>query len=326
MSESVDNFLAHHGVKGMKWGVTRQDLDGGGKQVSEKKIEKLDKKFEKTGSSQKSYFKAYNHMADRMNKTEIDRINNDPRFKGKDMTQPSKLRDAYYKEYSSTATRILNEASASMIGTNASGTKKVTFEYDVDKDNFPRAFIDDVNVKHSADRPEVKLKFDKLGHISNMVLPDLEHSEELGTFLEHHGVKGMKWGQRRREVKAQREATTAKAEAAGYSRGTRFSDQQNIGNRGVRKIENRIAAGESIRSARTKEYASSTAKGLAVAAAIFATPIAIGAASRGLSGLSNNINTRRGAAAAATLLADTRGLTSYNTVGMAFNAATGTWR
>lgn len=151
-------------------------------------------------------------------------------------------------------------------------------------------------------------------------------SESVDNFLAHHGVKGMKWGQRRREVKAQREETTAKAAEAGYSRGTRFSDQQNIGYRGVRKIENRIVKGESIRSARTKEYASSTAKGLAVAAVIIGTPIAIGAASKGLSGLSNNINTRRGAAAAATLLADTRGLTPYNTVGMAFNAATGTWR
>lgn len=150
--------------------------------------------------------------------------------------------------------------------------------------------------------------------------------EDVDNFLAHYGVKGMKWGQRRREIKAQRAETTAKAAEAGYSRGTRFSDQQNIGNRAVRKIENRVVKGETVRSARAKEYAASTAKGLAAAAVVIGTPIAIGAASKGLSGLSNSINAKRGAAAAATLLADSRGLTSYNTLGMAFDAATRTWR
>lgn len=323
---SIDDFLAHHGVKGMKWGV-RNDNDGIGQKATTKKIEKLDKKFEKTATSQKTYFKAYNAMADRMNKTEIDRINNDPRFKGKDMNQPSKLRDAYYKEYSQTATRVLNEASASLIGTNASGTKKVTFEYDVEKDGFPRAFIDDVNVKHADGRPEILLKFDKNGLITSISFPgNLEHSEEITNFLAHYGVRGMKWGQRRRAVKAERVENRDKAAASGYSPSSRFGDYKNIGIRGVRKIEKRIAGGESIRAARTKEYASSMARGLAVAAAIIATPIAIGAASRGLTNVSHNINAKRGAAAAATILADTRGLTPYSTVALAFNSATNSWR
>lgn len=151
-------------------------------------------------------------------------------------------------------------------------------------------------------------------------------ADNVDNFLAHYGVRGMKWGQRRRAVKAERKANTEKAAKAGYSSASRFNDQQNIGNRNVRKIEKRIASGETVRSARAKEYASSTAKGLAVATVIIGTPIAIGAASRGLTGLSNNINAKRGAAAAAKLLADTRGLTPYNTVGMAFNAATNSWR
>lgn len=167
-------------------------------------------------------------------------------------------------------------------------------------------------------------------------------STEVDDFLTHYGVKGMKWGVsrardsmksaagKRREKKAavlkERVQNRDAATNAGYSRGQRRSDFENLGRGGMRRIEKRIASGESIGSARTKEYASSTAKGLAVGAAILGTPKVIGAASRGLSGVATKINAKRGAEAAAKLLADSKGLTSYKTVALAFDEATGRYR
>ncbi len=171
-------------------------------------------------------------------------------------------------------------------------------------------------------------------------------------FLAHYGVKGMKWGvsraasgvssagssvrstvkdavNRQREknavTKAERKANFEGAREAGYSPRMRAEDLNDVGLRGTRRIEKRIAAGERIGMARFKETAASTARGLAIGTAVLGTPIAIGATSVGLSNLASSINAKRGAAAAATLLADTKGLTSYKTVALSYNAAKGMW-
>lgn len=171
-------------------------------------------------------------------------------------------------------------------------------------------------------------------------------------FLEHYGVKGMKWGVRKAVsgaqiagnavsntvrdavqkqraknavTKAERKANFEKAREAGYSSRMRNQDLNEIGVRGTRRIEKRIAGGERIGTARFKESMASTARGFAVGTAILATPIAIGAASQGLSNLASGINTKRGAEAAAKLFADNKGLTSYKTVALSFNAAKGMW-
>ena len=153
-------------------------------------------------------------------------------------------------------------------------------------------------------------------------MTDTETVDEIDDFLAHYGVKGMKWGQRRAEVKAQRKENSEKAAEAGYSPKSRSADIVNIGNRGVRNIEKRVVRGESVDSARTKEYGVSAAKGLAAAGVILATPIALSAASRKLTSIRMDRATRE----VANMLADERGLTSYRTLGLAFNAATGTWR
>lgn len=179
---------------------------------------------------------------------------------------------------------------------------------------------------------------------------------DLDNFLEHYGVKGMKWGvrkaasgvasgvasassaakagvrdavqrskEKRAVTKAERKENFEKAREAGYSARMRNQDLDDVGIRGTRRIEKRIANGERIGMARFKESVATTARGMAVGAAIIATPIAIGAASKGLSGLANDINTKRGAEAARNLFADNKGLTSYQTVALSYNAAKGSW-
>jgi hypothetical protein len=175
---------------------------------------------------------------------------------------------------------------------------------------------------------------------------------DVDNFLEHYGVKGMRWGvrkaatgvvnasrsanagvkdaiQRVREkragVKADRKANFEAARNRGYSEKMRRVDLEDVGSRRTRRIEKRIADGEKIGVARFKERALSMAEGMAVGTAILATPLAIGATSVGLSNLASNINAKRGAEAARNLLADTKGLTSYSTVALSFNAAKGIW-
>lgn len=175
---------------------------------------------------------------------------------------------------------------------------------------------------------------------------------DVDNFLEHYGVKGMKWGvrkaasgiasatssasagvrdavqrskERRENTKAERKANFETARDAGYTPRMRNQDIDGIGIRGTRRIEKRIAGGERIGTARFKETAASTARGFAIGTAILATPIAIGATSQGLSNLASNINAKRGAEAARQLFADSKGLTSYSTVALSFNAAKGLW-
>lgn len=175
---------------------------------------------------------------------------------------------------------------------------------------------------------------------------------DVDNFLAHYGVKGMRWGvrkaasgiasattsatagvkdavqrskEKRAVTKAERKANFEAARDAGYTSKMRNQDLDDIGIRGTRRIEKRIAGGERIGTARFKETAASTARGFAIGTAILATPIAIGMTSQGLSNLANNINAKRGAEAARQLFADNKGLTSYSTVALSFNAAKGLW-
>lgn len=151
-------------------------------------------------------------------------------------------------------------------------------------------------------------------------------TDNVDDFLAHYGVKGMKWGQRRATRVQERKDNAKIAIDAGYTKKKRALDASNIGAKGVYRVDKRIARGEDIRKARTKEYASSTARGVAVGAAILAVAYGPALANAGAAGLSKNINAKRGAEAARKLFADNKGLTSYSTVALAFDKATGTFR
>lgn len=131
---------------------------------------------------------------------------------------------------------------------------------------------------------------------------------------------------KRAAVKAERKANSEAANKAGYSSRQRSKDLQDVGRKGVRKIEKRVAGGEKVNTARFKVQVATTARGLAVGSAILAGPVALAIANKGAGDLASHINTKRGAEAARNLLADNRGLTSYATVALTFDKVKGSYK
>jgi hypothetical protein len=193
----VDDILAHHGIKGMRWGVRRQSSPGpagGAPPKAAKKLAKQDKRWARQTGSTQTYVKIYNDGANRVNKN-IDKFN-EP-YKNSDFRKDSPERQAYFAAYSKFATDHFN-AAAQAHGTNPSGTKMVKFHYDVATMDIPRAEI--VDVKHDDTTPAIKLVFDNMGLITGVKIEATAMAQGVDfttEFLSHHGIKGMRWGVRR---------------------------------------------------------------------------------------------------------------------------------
>jgi hypothetical protein len=176
-----ETILEHFGVKGMKWGVRRAD-----------------KKFEKKASSTKVFMQVYDGAAKAYNKHDIARINNSPKYRNKDFSQPSKLRDQYYKEHREALVKRLEESAASM--TNKSGTRRYTVVVNADNS----WDVETTDIKHADDTIRVSVTYDAKGYITAVSLPEVLEQSGLDSdvALEHFGVKGMKWGVRRQQNEA----------------------------------------------------------------------------------------------------------------------------
>lgn len=75
--------------------------------------------------------------------------------------------------------------------------------------------------------------------------------------LEHFGIKGMKWGVRKKQ-----------AFNSGYSSGSRNVDQKKFGNGGVRRISKRMDKGKTLKEARRAERNRQVVTGVATGAAV----------------------------------------------------------
>lgn len=191
MSDTTTNDLVHYGKKGMKWGV-RNDEGHQGERVKTKKLDKLDKKWEKENTGARGYFKIHNAAAQQMNNRVINEINSNPKYKDikdfGDLSHP-KVQE-YHKEFSDAFNREFAQAAVNL-GTNPSGTKKYVMEVDKNDGQIQarlRPIAKDAVHAETDETKELYYEF-KIGSTGRLV----KMEPKMGV-LKHYGVKGMKWG------------------------------------------------------------------------------------------------------------------------------------
>lgn len=181
--DTTVEFLSHYGVPGMKWGHRKA-----------KRLAKKDDKFVKNATSSKTTLAVYNLTADYMNKTGLNRLNNDPKFKDKDLTKDAKLMAAYNKKHEEIYTEAFKASANSM--RSPSGKKQ--YDTKVEGDFL---IISAKDVTHSdTGSSRVRLVRNKKGFVIKIIQEDVvlaQSSTSVDEFLEHYGVPGMKWGQRK---------------------------------------------------------------------------------------------------------------------------------
>ena len=186
------------------------------------------------GKASKKFVKKYNKTYRRAQfkiRKSIRNINNDAKYKDQDFRKDSKLRNEYYSDISKAITQQLN-ASAAKHGR----MRKVQLSFDVDvsksmepswsikqKENFTGRRAEREEAKTASksfshadtDSDPVKVTYDDMGYIIDIEIDEsyfpeeLEHSDAAfvddflmsalvtDDSLEHHGIKGMKWGVRK---------------------------------------------------------------------------------------------------------------------------------
>lgn len=243
--ETVEDVLAHFGVKGMKWGV-RKARDTSGKPSKPEKMSKLtddkgrhltksDEKWVNSSTNHGKGVAAYNKAARAMNDKHIDRINNKPAYKNADFNKDSPLRRKYYKEYEDTFNKEFNSALKETFGDSPSGRYTIKSASNMDSGMLPAWSVEYAEVKHADFEMKVLVTFDK-GRIVKIALgePIIKHYD-VDAFLEHFGVKGMKWGIRKDKLGGSRGSSESASSDAARARAT----QDMIKKHGTSSVDNK---------------------------------------------------------------------------------------
>lgn len=201
----ADEILKHSGVKGMKWGQRRSHFEAQQQAKSDKKEQKVNKKnWERKVKAEKKWavdakdpktlIAVHNRAATQYNTIDIPKINNKKEYRNHDMRQADHpLTKKYFKEHEDAFNKRRDEALDSMVGKSALG---LSLRIRPDGTTY---FIE---LKHVDQPTGIIVKFDESGHIVKFVVtdPEMAHMDSAAKgleFIDHSGVKGMRWGVRR---------------------------------------------------------------------------------------------------------------------------------
>ena len=153
-------------------------------------------------------------------------------------------------------------------------------------------------------------------------IPDLNVEE----FISHYGVPGMKWGKRK--------ASSETPRASGYSDRMVSNDTKRLGKKSVKNINDAVAGGKSLKTARNEEYdrraTQRSKRNAAIVGAgvlgVMYGPLIAEVAVRSLNSAVLAKRTSNGKKYAEQMMRDrTTALTNYDTVHMRFDPTTDIW-
>lgn len=201
---TVDDILEHFGIKGMRWGVRK-----GSDQGPDKKIRKLDAKFEKLANKPDIHMRLWAHSVVTLKKSgDLNKINNKPQYQAakwrlKFGVAKKELQEKYEDEIAGKLLQHLKKNASEIV--NRSGTRQLNIEVAHKKAKVLRAStavwrITTQEIKQAAEGDLViRIIRDEVGRIIDMIpeIDKLEQSSMDDDVLAHFGIKGMKWGQKK---------------------------------------------------------------------------------------------------------------------------------
>ena len=240
-SPAVENILRHYGVKGMRWGVRKAAQEQARAELgaprvrsglkpshykearavnkrareiektslktakAEKKMAKADKKFDKP--SAEVHTKIYNDGIEHFNK-KLDGINNKPEYaaaaKAGTLLNPNHPTTQKYHDEIDVTFKNELRASANRV-TNKAGTRRYKVEI-VQLSQDPHDWgwtLGTEAVQHAMITTKIMAVRDKNGLVVGTKIDSMTQAEDfVSNYLEHYGVKGMKWGTRKADAPA----------------------------------------------------------------------------------------------------------------------------
>lgn len=144
-------------------------------------------------------------------------------------------------------------------------------------------------------------------------------------YLEHYGIKGMHWGQR----KAANAARASIPRQAGYSDGAHAVDKKKFGQKGTDRINQNMSKGMGYSDARKAEVSRRRKRNTLIAGSYLAArALYVYGPSLLQAGAQSYVGGKQetaGKKAAANLFSDSRGIGNQKIVDLGFDKDTGTW-
>lgn len=257
--KDVNEYIAHHGIKGMKWG-------------ERKAAREEHKQWQKDARSPETANKVFQDAVKSFTPT-LAPLRKDPAFA--DMATNPKTRRQYDAVVSTLFNQHLAQSSAQTI--NPKTGRAMIYQMTPDGTHMRAIESMIVGVEHADIQvaPSFKLVRDKDGFITNVVFEEDSIMQfdmnDVDAYLDHHGIKGMRWGVRRKS----RQNDEAKARST-RSKAKRLTDDEL--NNAVKRLEleKRYIDLNSKTSHAGKQYAQSIldSAGKTVAATIVGTSAA----------------------------------------------------